>query len=425
MASIDHGQVATEPVAPVERVPLRLSVTMALAQFGVMLALLAPVAVSLALKTQTLVPADRAAAVNGNVLAVAALVALLANPIVGRLSDLTLSRWGRRRPWMVGGALLLLVAMFIVALAGSIPVLLLGWCLAQAGGNAMLAPLMATIADHVPFEQRASVSANVGVMQNLGTLAAAFLAATLVDNLVLLFVIPAVVATVTVVVYCVVLPDRQITERPRTGGWVGLLQSFWVNPVRHPDFGWAWLSRFLVFLSFHLFISFRLFYIQEQLSLSAAEAAGILALSTTVFTASLVITAKVGGMLSDRVGRRKVFVIVSVLILSGTFVLLALTSSVPGFLWVEVLAGFAFGTYWAVDTALVIEVLPNPEHSAKDLGVMNIANTLPQSLAAALGGLLLVIGTGGAATNYEALMGGAAFIGLLGALAIIPIRSVR
>lgn len=426
MTSTDPtAATAALPSTAAERASRPVVVAMAIAQFGLFVGLLAPVTVSLAIKTQTLVPADQAAAVNGNVLAVAALFALVGNPVFGRLSDLTLSRFGRRRPWMIGGALAFVGAMLVIALAGSIPVLLLGWCLAQLAGNAVLAPLLATIADQVPLAQRGSVSANVGVMQNLGILAAAYIAAYFVDNMVALFVVPGVIVLVLVGVYCVVLPDRPITQRPDTGGWLALLRTFWVNPRQAPDFAWAWLSRFLVFLAFFLFISFRFFYLQHQVGLPAEDAAGTLALGVLVFTIAVVITAKIGGWVSDRTGQRKIFVVASIVVLAGSFVLLGVTTTVPGFLLVEVLMGAGFGVYVAVDYALVIDVLPDKDNAAKDLGVMNIANALPQSLAAALGGALLVIGTGGGATNYVALFVGAAVIGVLGALAIVPIRSVR
>ena len=425
----DPAPVASAiPPAPVDRgdrARPAVVAAMAIAQFGLFVGLLAPVTVSLALKTRTLVPGSEAAVVNGNVLAVAALFALVGNPVFGRLSDLTTSRFGRRRPWLAGGAVVFVGAMLIVALALSVPVMLAGWCLAQLAGNAILAPLLATIADQIPQRQRASVSANIGVMQNVGILAAAYIAAIFVDNMVALFVVPGVLTLVLVLVYCVVLPDKPIAERPDTGGWLALLRTFWVNPVRHPDFGWAWLSRFLVFLAYFLFISFRVFYLQERIGLKPAEAASTLGLGALVFTIGLVITAKAGGGLSDRTGRRKVFVVVSIVLLAVALALLSVVTTVPGFLLVEAIMGIGYGVYWSVDTALTVDVLPDRENTAKDLGVMNIANALPQSLSAALGGILLVIGTGGAATNYPALFVGAGTIGVLGALAILPIRSVR
>ena len=84
--------------------------------------------------------------------------------------------------------------------------------------------------------------------------------------------------------------------------------------------------------------------------------------------------------------------------------------------------GAGAGIYWAVDMALVIDVLPNPDDAAKDLGVMNIANALPQSLAGVVGSALLAMGAG---QNYFLLYTAAAVIALIGALAILPIRKVR
>jgi MFS family permease len=398
--------------------------TMAFAQFGLFVALLAPVTVSLAVKTQTLVTGANAAAVNGNVLAVAAFVAMIANPVFGRLSDLTTSRWGRRRPWLVIGGLLFVVALAIVAIAPNVPVLLAGWCLAQLAGNAILAPLLATIADQVPERQRGGVSANVGVMQNIGILAAAYSASFFVHNMILLFGLPAIFALATILLYVFVLPDKPITERPPTAGWLEFAKTFWVNPVRHPDFGYAWISRFLLTLAAFLFISYRLFYLQNQLGLNADEATQALAAGVLVYTVGLVLTAKLGGWLSDRTGRRKVFVITSTLVFAVGLVVLAHIHSLGWFYVVEAVMGLGFGIYVAVDTALVIDVLPNKDNAAKDLGVLNIANALPQSLAAALGAVLLGIGSA-TSTNYLALLWGAGILCALGGLAIVPIRGVR
>lgn len=407
-----------------DKAPAKVIWTMAFAQFGLFVALLAPVTVSLAVKTQALVSGPQAAVVNGNVLAVAALVALIANPVFGRLSDRTTGRWGRRRPWMVGGGALFVIALLIVAIAPNVPVLLLGWCLAQLAGNAILAPLLATIADQVPVRQRGGVSANVGVMQNLGILAAAFGASLFVHNLLLLFVLPAVFAFAVVLLYALVLPDKAITERPPTVRWREFLRTFWVNPVRHPDFAYAWISRFLLTLAAFLFISYRVFYLQNHIGLGADAAVAALATGVLIYTIALVITAKIGGWLSDRTGRRKIFVVLATLVMAAGLAALAHVHTLAGFYVVEAIMGLGFGVYVAVDTALVVDVLPNKEDSAKDLGVFNIANALPQSLAAALGGVLLAIGSA-TATNYLALTWGAGIICALGALTILPIRGVR
>ena len=94
--------------------------------------------------------------------------------------------------------------------------------------------------------------------------------------------------------------------------------------------------------------------------------------------------------------------------------------------WPVVVVGFLiFGTgagcYYAVDIALVSQVLPSQKDAGKDLGVINLANTLPQALAPVLA--LYVLGP--AHVNYHALYLVAAGLAMAGGLAILPIRGVR
>jgi MFS family permease len=90
-----------------------------------------------------------------------------------------------------------------------------------------------------------------------------------------------------------------------------------------------------------------------------------------------------------------------------------------GMIAFTVIAGLGFGMYQAVDSALMSEVLPGDGSYAKDLGVLNIAATLPQTIGPFLGGAI-VVGLG-----YSALFPIALVLALLGAVAIIPIKSVR
>ncbi len=413
-----------EDIVPTEKASFPLIGTMALAQFGLFVALLAPVTVSLALKIQGIVGSGQASAsALGTVLSVAAFVALIANPVVGRLSDMTTSRWGRRRPWMIGGSVVFLLGLTMVAVAGSIGLVLLGWAIAQLGGNMILAPLLTTIADQVPEFQRGGVSANVGVMQNVGILVAAYVASWFIHNTFMLFVVPGLFAVATVVIYCIVLPDKQVRVHPAEGGLKTFLGTFWTNPIRYPDFGWAWLSRFCFILASFMFMTFRLYFLQDQVSLDTEGAVNAITVGVLIYTIALVIFAKIGGWLSDKLKRRKIFIIVAVLIFAlGTY-LLVHVDSLASFYIVEAVMGIGAGIYWAVDMALVIDVLPNPDDAAKDLGVMNIANALPQSLAGVFGSFLLGFGVAG--QNYFLLYTTAAVVAVVGALAIVPIKKVR
>ena len=130
----------------------------------------------------------------------------------------------------------------------------------------------------------------------------------------------------------------------------------------------------------------------------------------------------IGGWLSDRTSNRKAFVIAATVLFAIGIGLLSATSTVPMFYLVEILMGAGMGVYTAADTALVVDVLPNPDDSAKDLGVLNIANALPQSLAGLVGTMLLGIGNTPDG-NYNALFVGAGVLAFLGALTILPVRS--
>lgn len=410
--------------APTKNAPFSVVAGMALAQFGLFVALLAPVTVSLAAKVSSLVPGDEAAIVNGSVQSAAAFIALIANPLFGRLSDYTTSKWGRRRPWMAAGSVGFVVSLAIIGLAPSIPFVFVGWALAQLFGNMILAPLLTTIADQIPENQRATVSGNVGIMQNLGIMVAAYVALWFIGNMFLMFVVPAVFAAVCVLIYCFLLPDKVITEKPQEGGGLKtFLMTFWVDPIKHPDFAWVWISRFLVTQSMFLFIVFRFFFLEHQIGLKdPAAIGGAVATGVLINTVVLVIFAKIGGWLSDKTANRKGFVIASTVIFGIGIGLLSVTHDVPMFYMVEAIMGLGYGIYVAVDTALVVDVLPNPADAAKDLGVLNIANALPQSLAGGVGAFLLSIG--GGLTNYPALFVGSFVFAILGALTIIPVRSV-
>jgi MFS family permease len=397
--------------------------TMALAQLGLFLALLTPVFASLAIKVQDIVPKDDQVSALGMVSGLGALAALLANPVFGRISDRTTGRFGRRRPWLVIGALGLTVGLAVIATAHSLAVVAVAWFLSQMFANAALAAFTASVADQVPVVQRGKVAGLIGVMQNVAILGAAYAAKVLGTDGMLLFMVPAAVGLALVLLYVVALPDKALPQRPPSdGGLRTVLKTFWVNPRKYPDFGWAFVSRFMIILAMFMFTTFRLLFLEDQLGLSDDRAVSVMATGVLLYTLVLMAAGQLAGWLSDRLRRRKVFVGFSALVFGIGTALLITTHSVVGFYAAEVVLGLGFGVYMSVDLALVLDVLPDPEDSAKDLGVFNIANAAPQSIAPAFG-VLLVNAAGGHA--YHLLLGAAAAVCVIGALAVIPIRNVH
>lgn len=411
---------------PAESKGLGFVIALCAAQLSLFIALLGPVMVSMAIKVSTLTddPVERTDMV-GTILGTGAIAAAIGNVFFGRLSDRTMSRFGRRRPWLVGGVLVMTLGLLLVTLVDDTLLLTLSWFVAQLGANAALSPLIATLGDQLPQHQYAKVSALIGIMQNVAILGATWISTLFTDSMILLFMIPAVLAVVGVVIYAVVLPDPVRTERPPKFSLVELLRSFWVSPLKHPDYAFVWWSRFLMILSAFLFTTFRLTYVQDRLGVEESAAPDVVFTGVLVYTVALVPIGYFAGWLSDKTGRRKPLVACSALLFAvGSYLLVHIDSPMEFYL-VEVLLGAAYGVYMGVDMALVLQVLPNKEDTAKDLGVFNLANAGPQSLAPYLGAALLGVAVSAEGPNYALLLGAAAAAAVAGALVIVPIKKAK
>ncbi|MEV4644986.1 MFS transporter [Saccharopolyspora sp. NPDC049357] len=418
-----ESYAGTERRLEPERASAAFVAVYALAYLGLWVALLTPVVVSLAVRVQQIDPDGKEGSL-ALVTGVGALLALVANPFFGHLSDRTTSRFGMRRPWLIGGALAGTLGLAVVSLAQDVPVLLLGWCLAQAGLNAVLATLTALLPDQVPTAQRGRVSGLLGMAMSAAIVLGTFLAQALQNSSFWMFMAPGLVGMVPALLLAAMLRDRRLEpgSQPRYDVRE-FARGFWVNPVRHPDFGWAWLSRFLLFMGVATLLTYQAYYLTDRLHVPEGEVARLVFVATLVQTAFVVAGSNASGWLSDRLGRRKIFVLSSAVVFGLGLLVIGLAGSFSTFLVGMVLTGLGQGVYLAVDLALVADVLPNRETDAgKDLGVFNIANAMPQSLAPAIAPVFLAVGGGG---NYSVLFGAAAVFAVVGALSIQPVRRVR
>lgn len=409
---------------PTRKVGPRFTIALFVAQLVFFVALLGPAIVGIAVKVDSVVPEAQRTSAVALVAGFGAAAAFVANVLFGRLSDRTTSRWGRRRPWIVGGTVVMTLAFVIMALGTNVATVTLGWFLAQIGANATLAPFVATLADQVPKVQRGKIAAALGMAQNIGIYGGTLVAQFFQDDLLIMFVGPAVLAIVAMGVYAWVLPDQVLPGTPERMSLREWVTTFWVNPRRHPDFALAWWSRFLIVLATFMFTTFRLFYMQDRIGLDAGDAVAAVSTGVLIYTLVLIAVSPVAGWISDRTGRRKIFVAGSTLIFAIGTLMLTQAGTVGQFYAVEAILGLAYGIYVGVDLALVVDVLPNPDDSGKDLGVFNMANAIPQTLAPALGGVLLAVNSA-VNQNYDLLLWVAGIASVIGALVIIPIRKVR
>src|ERR1700761_187523 len=193
--AIAAGTQTTVPAALAEpTVPVKGSwVTLLfLANVGLWLGIYAPIQVLLPEQVQSLhdhitksnvVPSGTDAVLLSVVMGVGAIASLLANPVVGALSDRTTSARGRRHPWTAGCALIGAAGILIVAAAPDIPVMAAGWFVAEFGLGGMLATLTAALPDRVPVQQRGTLGALIGISQMLGTVLGAAIVTVLVTRM--------------------------------------------------------------------------------------------------------------------------------------------------------------------------------------------------------------------------------------------------
>ena len=394
----------------------------ALAFISTSLVFLAPLLVSLALKINSLVGIERAPNSLSVVTGIGSLLAIVGNPFFGRMSDRTSSRLGMRRPWMVIGLVGGSLGLLVVALAPSIPVVLVGWCIAQLLFNALLAALVAVLPDQVPVTQRGLVAGVLGICVPVASVSGTFLVNLFTGNLLAMFMAPCAVGGLFILLFAVTLDDRRLAETDKPAWSLREFAStFYVNPRKSPDFAWAFASRFMFVLAYAFLTTYQAYYLLDRIGSAEADVPrqiflGTLAQSTVVVAASLV-----GGRLSDRTGRRKAFVLTAAVVYGLAMFLIAVASNFNGFLVGMAIGGLGFGVYMAVDLALVADVLPDSDNAAKDLGVLNIAGALPFSVAPGIAPAVLAIGGG----SYGVLYAVAGVCAIIGAVAILPVKGVR
>ncbi|MER7456358.1 MFS transporter [Micromonospora sp. NPDC126480] len=406
-----------EPTVPVRRGWIAL---LAAANLGVWMAFFTPIQVLLPQQVERIAPADKEtmlAVVTG----LGALAAVLANPLAGALSDRTAPRlagraFGRRHVWTAGGAVLGALALVLLAQQRTVLGVAVGWVAAQVCFNAMLASLTAAVPDRVPVAQRGGVSGWVGIPQALGLVLGVVLVTAVVTGNAAGYAAVALAVLVLALPFALLTTDDPLppAHRPPLRG---LFASMWVSPRRHPDFGWAWITRFLVQLGNALGTLYLLYFLTDQVRLADPEG-GLLVL-ILLYTTGLAATAVVAGRLSDRSGRRKVFVIASGGVMAVAALLLAVAPVWPVAVGAALLLGAGYGVYLSVDAALITQVLPRATDRAKDLGVINIANSAPQVLGPAISAPI-VVHLGG----YPALYAVTAAVTVLGSVLVLKIRSV-
>src|SRR6267143_3400685 len=225
------------------------------------------------------------------------------------MSDRTSSRLGMRRPWMVIGLVGGTVGILIVALAPNIAVVLVGWCIAQLFFNALLAAMVAVLPDQVPAAQRGLVAGVLGVCVPIASVSGTFLVQLFTGSQLAMFLAPCAIGGFFILLFVVTLKDRRLAKADKpTWSLREFASTFYVNPRKNPDFAWAFASRLMFVLAYAFLITYQAYYLLEKIGSTVAEVPQQIFLGTLAQSAVLIAAALTGGRLSDRTGRRKIFV---------------------------------------------------------------------------------------------------------------------
>ncbi|MDJ0379843.1 MFS transporter [Streptomyces sp. G-G2] len=368
----------------------------------------------LALQVEHIDPANKVSNF-GLIAGVSAIFATVFNPVAGALSD----RSGRRNPWILGGGLAAIPAMFLLGFADTILLITIAWCLGQAVMNVYQAAITSVVPDRIPVTARGKASAAVGLGLPFGSTLGALLGAAFSDDYRTGYLLFGAIVAGAAVLFTACGREERLPVRAALP--VRSQLAAFTGALKDHDFRWAFIGRALLVLGYFAVSGYQLYILQDHTRLpDGMEPEDAVALLMPLTSVAMVVSTVLGGYLSDRFDRRKLFVGASALLSAVALLIPALSTSWSAMLAFSVVNGLAFGSYMAVDTALVTMVLPKAEDAARDMGVLNIANAGPQIVAPFIASVIVSVSGG-----YTALFVIAAALSIAGALAVKPIRGVR
>jgi MFS family permease len=350
---------------------------------------------------------------------------VIVQPIIGTYSDRTRTPLGRRAPWMLGAALLLLAALLVLGHLQVFGIVIVFWVLTQIGIQGLMAPLSAIIPDRYPRAKRGIPSSMYGFGTLVGAGIGAVIAGQLVTQIALAYTVFGVAVIVTTLLFVLVNRDRsssQLQNPPLRAK--DFFAGLWISPRKNPDFAWAFASRFVFYLGFFSSFALQLYVLEDYIHKPVAAAGAQTGLNQAASLPFMIVAILLSGWLSDKLGRRKRFIYLAAgIVFVGMIVPIALPTVLGSLIWV-IFMGAAFGVYLSTDTALLTEVLPNNgKNAAKDLGILNIATSMPQSLAASVGAIML--GIFGNPGGYVPLFIFGMVCCVISSVLLMPIKTVK
>ncbi len=378
------------------------------------------------------------------------IVALITQPLIGTISDHTRLQYGRRRPYILLGTVLMVIGMAVMAKTSTLSVFAVAFMLVQIASNSSTAAYQSLVPDRVPSEQRGAAAGYMGLMSILGSFASLAIASYLFSSVTpgpnqsaeireganAFYLLTSTVLLLTALVTVVGIAEErptapagqvsQETAQPdRRARWQSRLMHLWTEPLRHHNFRWVFFTRLSLMMGLWLFQTFIEYYLDDVLHLTNfIEATGIIAGLALV---GAVVSAFVAGWLSDRTGRvRIVYLASGLMALAASAFVIAPSAFL---IWpMAVLFGLGYGAYLSVDWALAVDTLPSLQEAGKDMGLWSIASNLPTVIAPVIGSAVITATTTlwqNVALGYRLVFALAALALLAAAVFIVKVREQR
>lgn len=328
---------------------------------------------------------------------IGAVVSTITTIIIGALSDRTRSRWGRRTPWIVVGSVLTAAVMVGLGMINStqqLPIFIGLWCLIQTFINMIVAPLLAVIADRVAPQHRGTISSIYAIGFVIGqyggpVVGGRFLSNTNPGLVNIGYFVFAALILFSGPIAAILLREKSSMTMPKEQlDLSGFVKAFIFPIHKVRNFYLALFGKMMITIATTAFATYQVFFLTSGMNLGSTDAGKYVSLMGTATMVTAIIFSSTAGPVSDKLKTRKWVVAFAALLIASGTVLPFLFRTPATMIWYGVIAGTGSGIFSSVDQALNLEVLPDPETAAKDLGILNFANTGAQILAPVLGAIL-------------------------------------
>ncbi|MFC1918019.1 MFS transporter [Chloroflexota bacterium] len=350
-------------------------------------------------------------------------LAMLVQPIAGSISDRFASRLGKRRPFLIFGTLATLIFLPGIGLMNSFIAIFVIYCLLQVSSNTAQGPYQAFIPDIVPDDKRGKASGIKSLMEITGGIALIYPIALFMDRYFLhqeaqwLWYSLAALATVIAVAMLATIllvketPTPLVTKQPVRQA---LKNTFNINLRQHHNFIWFLASRLFVFMAFTTIQQFALNFLRDVIGVSSPAVAT--ARFSIIAVAGMLVIAWPAGYLSDRIGRKPLNIIASLLGAAGVLIIF-LSPTYAATLWAAGVIGIAIGAFNSTNWALATDLLPQNE-KARFLGLTNLATAGGAALARLIGPLIDFFNRYDGTLGYQVMLMASMLYFIIGAILI-------